>query len=131
MAPLVTNAGDAIVSGRMFGATPTQAEPKYIQWGTAATAEAKTQTTLATAAAEARVAGTSSQVTVTVTNDTHQVTGTVTSSSAQTIQEVGLFDAAGTGSPATGGNMYMRGVHGATTLANGDSIAYTIKVTFN
>lgn len=131
MAPLVTNAGDAIASGRMIGATPSQAEPKNLQWGTSATAEAKTQTTLVAAAAEARVAGTSSQVTVTVSNDTYQVTGTITSSSGQTIQEVGLFDAAGSGSPATGGNMFMRGVHGSTTLNSGDGISYTIKVTFN
>lgn len=131
MAPLVTNAGDAIISGRMFGATPSQTEPKYLQWGTSSTAEAKTQTALVAAANEARLAGTSSQVTVTVTNDTHQIVGTITSSSTQTIQEVGVFDAAGSGTPATGANMYVRGVHGSVAVNSGDSIAYTIKVTFN
>jgi hypothetical protein len=125
MAPLVTNAGDAVVAGRMFGATPTQVEPHWIGWGTTNTAEAKTQTALAAAAAEARTVGTSSQVTTTVTNDTHQIVGTITSLSAQTIVEVAVFDA------LTVGNMYMRGVHGSTVLAIGDSIAYTIKVSFN
>lgn len=125
MAPLVTNAGDAIVSGRMIGATPSQAEPKYIGWGTSSTAEAKTQTNLQAAAAESRVAGTTSQVTTTVTNDTYQATGTITSASTQTIQEVALFDA------STSGNMFMRAVHGATALSSGDSIAYTVKVAFN
>jgi hypothetical protein len=129
-APLVVNGGKAILSGRMFGATPTQAEPKYIQWGTSAAVEAATQTTLTTAAAEARTAGTGSQATITQTNDTYVNTGTITSASAQTIQEVGTFDAAGTGSPATGGVMLLRAVHGAQTLAINDQIAYTIRLQF-
>jgi hypothetical protein len=122
MAPLLTNAGKAITTNRVKG---SGTEPSYVAWGTSATAEAATQTTLVAAASESRTAGTSSQVTVTTTNDTYQVTGTITSASAQSIQEVGLFDA------STSGNMYMRGVHGSTTLAIGDSIAYTIKVTYS
>ena len=54
----------------------------------------------------------------------------IVSASAQTIQEVGLFDAAGSGTPATGGNMYIRAVHGASTLAINDSIQYTIQIQF-
>src|SRR4051812_11579936 len=111
MAPLVTNRGKGTVTSRLGGGADT--EPKYLQWGTGSTAEAATQTALATAAAEARVAGTSAQATTTTTNDTYQVTGTITSASAQAVQEVALFDAAGAGSPATGGNMFMRGVHGS------------------
>ena len=130
MAPLVTNAGKAVLSGRCIGSTPSQAEPKYIQWGTSSTAESASQTTLVAAAPEARVAGSSSQVTVSQTNDTYQVTGSLTSTSGATIQEVGLFDAAGTGSPATGGNMFVRGVHTAKVLAAGDGINYTIKVSY-
>jgi len=126
MAPLVTNAGHAVSAGRMKGATPAQAEPLFIQWGTSATAESATQTALVAPAAEARVSGTSSLTTTTVTNDTYQVTGSITSASAQTIQEVGLFDGAGSGSPATGNNMFLRGVHTAKVLAIGDAIAYTI-----
>lgn len=127
MAAMVVNAGKDIITNRIKGAGT---EPLNVQWGTSATAEAATQTALVTPANEARVAGTSSRVTTTTTNDTYQVAGTVTSASAQTIQEVGLFDSAGTGTPATGGNMLMRAVHGSTTLAIGDAIAYTVKVQF-
>lgn len=131
MAALVTNAGKAIEAARMGGGTVnSQPEPLNVQWGTSATAEAATQTALVAPATEARVAGTSSQVTTTTTSDTYQVVATLTSAGAQTIQEVGLFDSVGSGSPATGGNMYIRAVHGAMTLAASDSITYTIKVTF-
>lgn len=126
MAPLVTKAGEAIITNRIAGGGT---EPKNLQWGTSATAETTSQTTLVAAANESRVAGASSQVTVTNTNDTYQVVGQITSSSGQSIQEVGLFDTAGAGNPAVGGNMLMRGVHGSLTLANGDSVTYTIKVT--
>jgi len=131
MSPLVTNAGKAIEAARMGGGTVnSQPEPLNVQWGTSATAEAVTQSTLVAAATEARVAGTSSQVTTSVTSDTYQVVATITSASAQSIQEVGLFDTAGSGSPATGGNMFVRAVHGSMTLAIGDSVTYTLKVQY-
>lgn len=130
MAPLITNAGKAIISGRMFGTSPSQTEPKYVQWGTSATAESASQTALVAAEPEARVAGTSSQVTVTQTNDTHQITASLTSVAGATIVEVGVFDAAGSSSPATGGNMYCRGVHTSKVLGAGDGINYTIKISF-
>src|SRR5690348_7392434 len=130
MAPLVTNAGKAIIAQRMFGATPTQAEPKYIQWGTSSTGELPAQTALITPSNEARVAGTGSAVTITNPNDTHQIVGTLTSLSTQTINEVGVFDAAGTGTPASGGNLYIRAVHAATALATNDQITYTVQVQF-
>ncbi len=127
MAPLVTNAGKAIITNRLIGAGT---EPKFIGWGTGATAEAVSQTNLVTPGTEARVTGTSARTTVTATNDTYQVTGTVVADGTKSIKEVGLFDAAGTGSPPTGGNLFMRGLHGSTDLGVGESIAYTITVQF-
>jgi hypothetical protein len=95
---IITRKGDEVVSGRMIGATPAQAEPRQLGWGTggvgtgAPYTAAKTDVAAFREAAEARVAGTSSQVTTTYTNDTYQVAGTLTSGSAQTIAEVLLSD---------------------------------------
>ena len=36
MSSLVPNVGKAVISGRMFGTSPTQAEPRYLGWGTGA-----------------------------------------------------------------------------------------------
>lgn len=130
MASLVPNVGKAILSGRMFGATPTQAEPRYMGWGTGATAGAAASTDLSTPATEARVAGTSSQVTTTVTNDTHQVVATITAAGAKTITNVGLFDAAGSGSPPSGGVLYAIFDGLSQALAAGDSIQFTAKIQF-
>lgn len=130
LSSLVPNVGKAVISGRMFGATPTQTEPKYLQWGTGAGAGAASSTVVSTAAAEARVAGTSSQVTLTQTNDTHQVVGTITSASGQTITNVGVFDAPGTGSPATGGVLYAIFDGMSVALLTGDAIQLTAQVKF-
>lgn len=96
--------------------------PTYIGWGTGTTTAAATQTALVTPSAEARVNGTKSRVTTTVTNDTYQVVGTLTSASTQTVSEAGLFNA------STAGDMYVRGDFTGIALANGDSIAFTVKV---
>lgn len=131
MSSLVPNVGKAIISGRMFGSTPSQAEPHFLQWGTGAGAGAAGSTTVSTPAAEARVSGTSSQVTTTQTNDTHQVVGTITSASGQTITNVGVLDAAGTGSPATGGVLYAIFDGLSVALLTGDAIQFTAKVQFS
>lgn len=124
MASLVPNVGKAIISGRMFGATPTQAEPKWLEWGTGATAGSATSTGTSTPGAEARVAGTSSQVTVTNTNDTHQVVGTITATSAKTVTNVGLFDA------STAGVLYAIFDGLSVALAIGDAIQFTARVQY-
>ncbi|MEU1800890.1 hypothetical protein [Streptomyces sp. NPDC019937] len=89
-----TSKGREIVTGRMIGTSPTQAEPKNLGWGTGAGTAAATDVAPFTEAAEARVAGTSSLVTTTSTNDTYQVVGTITSASSQTITETFLSDSA-------------------------------------
>jgi hypothetical protein len=130
VASLVPNVGKAIISGRMFGATPTQAEPHFIGWGTGAGAGGAASTDLSTPATEARTNGTSSQVTVTQTNDTHQVLGTITATGAKTITNVGVFDAAGSGSPPSGGVLYAIFDGLSQALNNGDSIQFTCRIQF-
>lgn len=114
----------------MYGATPTQGEPHYMGWGTGATAGSAGSTDLSTPATEARVAGTSSQVTTTNTNDTHQVLATITAAGAKTITNVGIFDAAGSGSPPSGGVLYAIFDGLSQALNSGDSIQFTAKIQF-
>jgi hypothetical protein len=104
--------------------------PLYLQWGTGSGAAASANVVTTTSTTEARTTGTSSQVTTTQTNDTYQVAGTITAAGTRAITEVGVFDAAGSGSPPTGGNMDIYGDFSVINLATGDSIAFTIKVAF-
>ena len=105
--------------------------PKYIQWGTGSGAAKTENVVTTTSTTEARTTGTVTQQTTTVTNDTYQVTGTVTAAGTRAITEVGVFDAAGSGSPPTGGNMDIYGDFSTINLATGDNIAFTIKVAFS
>ncbi len=126
MAALVTNAGFANLAAAWNAYT---SRPVYLQWGVG-TGQAATDNTVAdtTGTTEARTSGSSSVVTTTVTNDTYQVTGTITAIGTPTITEVGLFDAAGSGGPPTGGNMDVYGSFTGVALGVGDSIAFTVKV---
>jgi hypothetical protein len=128
MASLVPSTGKAIITGRMFGTTPSQAEPRYLGWGTGPGAASSTD--LSTAATEARATGTSTQFTTTVTNDTHQVVGTLTANANKTITNVGIFDAAGTGSPPSGGSLYAIFDGLSQALNSGDSIQFTARVAY-
>ncbi len=130
MSSLIPSVGKAIISGRMFGATPTQAEPRYLGWGTGAGAGAASSTDLSTPASEARATGISSQFTTTVTNDTHQVVGTLTANANKTITNLGIFDAAGSGSPPSGGVLYAIFDGLSQALNSGDSIQFTARITF-
>jgi hypothetical protein len=126
-ATVITNVGKGIAAKRMFGATPSQLEPKYIGMGVGATGAARTAVVADTALStevESRTTGTGSTVTTTQTNDTFQETGTVTASATRAVDEVGLFDASSTG------NMFLSATHAVINLANGDSIAYTLKTQF-
>lgn len=105
--------------------------PRHLQWGTGSGAAADATAVTTTGTTEARTAGTSSQQTDTVANDTYQVEGTVTAAAARAITEVGVFDAAGTGSPPTGGNMDIYGDFAVINLGANDGIAFTIKVRFS
>jgi hypothetical protein len=127
MATILTNAGRAINAGRMLGATPTQAEPKFIGIGSGAGTAAAADTTLFTEyttgtwTGYARTSTAGTQVTTTITNDTAQWVGTFTAGAAQTVTNAGNFDA------STAGNLHIKGDFTGVVLANGDSIQITIK----
>lgn len=101
MASVVTRKGKDILSGRLIGATPSQAEPKVITWGLnpATLTAAATDVAMFDESSEARVSGTSTQQTTTNANDTYQVVGTITAGGSRAITEFGMFDS--TTQPAT------------------------------
>jgi hypothetical protein len=127
MATLLTNAGRAINAGRMLGATPAQAEPKFIGIGSGAGTSAVGDTTLFTEyttgtwAGYARASAAGTQVTTSVASDTAQWQDTFTAGAAQTVTNAGNFDA------ATVGNLHIKGDFTGVVLASGDSIQITIK----
>jgi hypothetical protein len=105
-------------------------KPIYAQWGTGSGAAATANVVTTTGTAESRATGTSSRQTTTVTNDTWRVIATITATASRTITEVGLFDAAGTGNPPTGGNMCIYGDFPAVGLQLNDSIQFTVDTKF-
>ena len=94
----------------------------YIGWGTGTGTAAKGDTDLFTPATEARVVGVESQPIA----DKNQWVGTITADGAKTITNAGLLDAAGSGSPPTGGNLVIHGDFTGVALALGDKIEFTI-----
>lgn len=103
----------------------------FLQWGTGSGAAASADVVTTTTTTEARVSATASQQTGTVTNDKLRLTGTITAAGNRAITEIGVFDAAGSGSPPTGGNMNIYADFSVINLASGDSIAFTIDTTFS
>lgn len=87
---------------------------RHVGWGSDGTASAVGQTDLVAANPEARTAGTISQP----ADNTHRVVATIEATGSRTVQEVGLFDAAG--------NMVVRGTHTSRSLVSGDQVRYTI-----
>lgn len=102
----------------------------WLQWGTGSAAAASANVVTTTTTTEARSAATATQATTTVTNDTLQLVATVTAAGTRAITEVGAFDAVGSGSPPTGGNMDLYADFGVINLITGDSIAFTMKTAF-
>lgn len=105
----------------------------YLQWGTGTGAGASANVVTTTSTTEARSLSVATQQTVTVTNDTMRLVATITEASTGpvAITEVGAFDAAGTGSPPTGGNMDIYGDFAAINVSLADSIQFTINTTFS
>lgn len=103
----------------------------WLQWGTGNSAAATATAVTTTSTTEARAAATVTQQTGTVTNDTLQLVATLTAAGTRAITEVGAFDAVGTGSPPTGGNMDVYGDFSAINLASGDTITFTVQVKFS
>ncbi len=105
----------------------------WLQWGTGSAAAASANVVTTTTTTEARAAATTSQQTTgspSVTNNTMRLTATITAAGTRAITEVGAFDAAGSGSPPTGGNMDIYGDFASIGLTAGDSIAFTIDTKF-
>lgn len=104
----------------------------WLQWGTGSAAAASANVVTTTSTTEARSSATLSQVTTTVTNDTLQLVASITelSTGPIAITEVGGFDAVGSGSPPTGGNMDFYGDFSAINVSLNDSISFTMKVKF-
>lgn len=129
MASFVTDSGLGIITAALHAYT---SRFKYLQWGEGS-GQSVTSTDVANEGniSEDRVDGTSSQQTTTTTSDTYRVVGTLTAEGARAITEVGVFDAAGSGSPPTGGNMGVYGDFSVINLATSDSIAFTVNVVFD
>ncbi len=102
----------------------------YLQWGTGSGALRSANVVTTTTTTEARSLATTTQQTITNSNDTYQAVGTITAAGTRAITECGVFDAAGTGSPPTGGNMDIYGDFSTINLATNDSITFTFKVQF-
>ncbi len=102
----------------------------WLQWGTGSAAAASANVVTTTTTTEARSSATPTQQTVTVTSDTLRLAATITAAGARAITEVGAFDAVGSGSPPTGGNMNIYVDFSVINLASGDSILFTLNTTF-
>ena len=125
MTARVQNAGLARITAAL------EALSWYLQWGTGTGAAATANVVTTTSTTEARAAASAAQGTTTVTDDKLVLTGTITAAGTRAITEVGAFDAAGSGSPPTGGNMDIYGDFTVVNLTTGDSIAFTINTTFS
>ncbi len=127
MTARIQDAGLAnLTAAWIASATP----PKFLQWGTGTAAAKSANVVTTTTTTEARTSGALTQTITTVSNDTMQIAGTITALGARAITEVGGFDAVGSASPPTGGNMGIYGDFAVVNLANGDAIAFTIKTSF-
>lgn len=124
VANLITNAGFALIAGRLNG-SGSPAAATYIAVGTGATAANVADTTLQTETATSglsRAAASVSLVTTTVTNDTAQMVVTFTVSGSVAVTESGVLNAASTGT------LLCRQVFSAINVVNGDSLQITWKV---
>ena len=102
--------------------------PKYVGWGTGS-GVAVNGTNLGVPATEARTNGTSSVVTQNVTGDTYRVQALLEADANKAITEIGIFDAAGSGSPPSGGNLAFYASFPALNIEDGDTITFTTDIT--
>ena len=118
---LVTNAGFALVAGRING-SGTPAAATFIAVGTGTTDANVADTTLETelaASGLSRAAGTVSLETTTVTDDTARVTKTFSVTGTVAVTEAGLLNA------ASAGSLLARRVFAEVNVVNTDSLAVT------
>lgn len=122
---LVTTAGFAQLALLAGDASATPFT--YIAVGTSSTAPAVGNTTLVAEIVDsglARAAGTVSRVTTTGTNDTYQITYTWTASGSKTIEEVGVFNA------ASSGTMLSRALTTSKAVTSGETLTGTYQLKF-
>lgn len=124
IANLITNAGFALVAGRING-SGSPAAATYIGVGTGTTAAAVTDTALVTELAVSglsRAAASVSLVTTTVANDTAQMVVTYTVTGTAAVTESGVLNA------ASAGSLLCRQVFSAINVVSGDSLQVTWKI---
>ena len=122
---LVTNAGFAQLA--LLAGDASAVPFTYLAVGTSSTTPAVTDTTLTaetTTNGLERAAGTVSRVTTTVTNDTYQVVKTWTATGSVTVEEVGVFNAASTGT------MLSHALTGTKAVTSGETLTGTYKLKF-
>lgn len=129
MASFVTNLGigNAVTAWHNY-----TSRARYLQWGEG-TGQSVTSTAINAAGntTEDRMAGTTSVETETTTDDTYQIVGTITALGARAITELGVFDAAGSGNPPTGGNMGIYGDFAVVNVGTSEAITFTVRVTYD
>lgn len=125
MSNLITSAGKAQLALLAGDASATPFT--YLELGTSSTAVNVSQTALQAAITDsglARAAATVSRVTTTVTNDTLQLVYEWTASGTKAIEEIGIFNA------ASSGTMLGRALTTTKSVVSGDSLEATYKVIF-
>lgn len=95
---------------------------RYVGIGESATAPAKGDTNLGSPSTEARVAAVETQTSA----DVLQMVGTFTANGTKTLKEAGIFDAAGSGSPPSGGNLLIHGTFADAPVASGYTVVITV-----
>lgn len=121
----ITNAGFAQIALLAGDASATPFT--YLALGESSTAFSASQTALVTEITTSgleRVAATVSRVTTTQTNDTLQLYKLFTATGTKTVEEIGIFNAASTGT------MLGRALTGTRSLTNTDTLAATYQVKF-
>ena len=118
MADIFTTAGEEIFTDYLDGTTAVPAD-FHVDWGTGGTTAVKGDTALTTPGGESRVIGTPTQPTASV----NRFVATITASGGKTIDEMGLFDA------ATTGTMIVSSTFTGIVLGSGDKIEFTIDMT--
>ena len=119
MADVLTNAGENHTVDKLNDGGSTT---DYIGWGTGATAPDKTDSDLDVAANESRSSATRTQPTA----DSIQWQATVTATGTRAIVECGVFDAAGSGNPPSGGNLLSRHTFSTINVETDDQITFKI-----
>lgn len=121
---IITNAGIAELVN-LAGNVSTPAAFTYLALGTSNTAVAATDTALGAEIVSGgleRAAATVTRETTTVTNDTLQLTKTFTATATLTVEEVGVFNA------ASSGTMLGHALTTTKAMVSADTLAITYKI---